>query len=65
MNDFEYIKKFSKITITKACKDLKLCRTSVVSGRCKTKDLNRVRKYLESEVAKLYLYEDERKSNSL
>lgn len=69
MTNLDYIKKFSKITITEACKKCKVSRGNIYNGNVKEEDLKRVKEYLESEVAKLYIkddgyYEDVRYSNA-
>lgn len=58
MDDLEYIKKFSKITIKDVCKKSKANRSNVLSGNASKKTINRVKRQLESEVAKLYIIED-------
>lgn len=55
MNDLEYIKKFSKITITDACKKLNIDRGNLLNGRLNSKKVKDVREELESQVAKLYI----------
>lgn len=65
MNDLEYIKNFSKISIKKACEKTKANRGNVLSGKASKKTINKVKRQLESEVAKLYIIEEnneERKS---
>ena len=58
MEDLDYIKKFSKITIKKVCEKSQVDRSNVLSGKASKKALNKVKKQIESEVAKLYLLED-------
>lgn len=55
MNDLEYIKKFNKIQLTKICKNAKVNRGNLYSGRTKKENIAKVRKTIESEIAKLYL----------
>lgn len=65
MDDLEYIKNFSKISIKKACEKTKANRGNVLSGKASKKTINKVKRQLESEVAKLYIIEEnneERKS---
>lgn len=57
-NDLEYIKKFSQITINEACKKVKVDPSNVWSGKASKKKIKQVKKVLESEVAKLYIIED-------
>lgn len=59
MTDLEYIKKFSKITITKVCKKLDINRGNLLNGRTTKSNIKKVREELESEVAKLYIKEKE------
>lgn len=58
MRDIDFIKKFSKITITGACKKAKVDRASLLSNRCKDDKAKKVREEIESEVAKLYIKEE-------
>lgn len=58
MNDLEYIKNFSKISIKKACEKTKANRGNVLSGKASKKTINKVKRQLESEVAKLYIIEE-------
>lgn len=55
MNDLEYIKKFNKIQLTKICKNAKVNRGNLYSGRTKKENIAKVRKTIESEIAKLYI----------
>jgi hypothetical protein len=57
-DDLEYIKKFSQITINEACKKAKVDPSNVWSGKASKKKIKQVKKVLESEVAKLYIIED-------
>ena len=57
--DLIFIKKFSKITITKACKDLNVDIANLSNGKTTKENEKRVRKYLENELAKIYLEECE------
>ena len=57
--DLDYIKKFSVITIGKACKKAGIDSSNLWAGRSSKKKIKEVRKILESEVAKLYLIKDE------
>ena len=60
--DLEYIKKFSMITIKEACKIARVNTSNLWSGRCSKNKIKQVKKILESEVAKLYIIEDEQTS---
>lgn len=55
MDDLEYIKSFSKINITKACKKLGINRGNLLNNKTTKENIIKVRKELESEVAKLYI----------
>lgn len=57
--DLIFIKKFSKITITKACKNLNVDVANLSNGKTTRENEKRVRKYLENELAKIYLEECE------
>lgn len=56
--DLEYIKRFSQITIIEACKKANVNKSNLWTGRTSKKNIKKVRKILESEVAKLYIIED-------
>lgn len=55
MNDLEYIKKFNQIKLTRICKNAKVNRGNLYSGRTKKENIEKVRKTIESEIAKLYI----------
>lgn len=56
MNDIDFIKNFSKITITKVCKNANVDRANLVSGRIKDETkIKAVREEIENEIAKLYI----------
>lgn len=59
MEDLEYIKKFSKITISGICERKKIDRTNLLSNRSTKKNARIVREEIESEVAKLYIKNEE------
>lgn len=59
MEDLEYIKNFSKISITDACKKNKINRSNVLNGKASKNKIKKVRKQLENDVAMLYLMRDE------
>lgn len=59
LQDLEYIKSFSKISITSACKKLNIDRGNLLNGRLKKDKVKQVREELESEVAKLYIKKGE------
>ena len=55
--DLKYIKKFSKITISRACKDLNIDLSNLYNNKTSRKNEKKVRKYLEGEIAKIYIEE--------
>lgn len=59
MDDLEFIKRFSKITVKGVCERKKLTRTNVITGKTKKSNIKKVRQGIESEIAKLYLEENE------
>ena len=58
MEDLEYIKKFSKITIKGVCEKAKVPRQNIVSGKASKKKINKVRRQIENEIATLYMLTD-------
>lgn len=58
MDDLEFIQKFSKITVASICEKLYISRQNVYNGRTSKENLNRIRKTIESEFAKLYVMEE-------
>lgn len=55
MDDETYIKRFTKITLKKACQKVGVDRSNLLSGRVKKEKVKLVREEIESEVAKLYV----------
>lgn len=55
MDDLEFIKKFSKVNISKACKKAKVNRGNLYNGNVKKEKIKLVRRILEDELARLYL----------
>ena len=53
--DLEFIKAFSKISVTDICKKKKVNRGNLLNGLSTKENSKKVRKGIESEVAKLYL----------
>lgn len=53
--DLEFIKAFSKISVTDICKKKKVNRGNLLNGLSTKANSKKVRKGIESEVAKLYL----------
>ena len=71
MNDLDYIRRFSKISIRGICNKKNIQRTNLIQGKGKYKENAKiVREEIESEIAKLYIKNEgeenvESKSNSL
>lgn len=59
MEDLDFIKGFTKISLPKICKELKIDVSNVRSGRCNKNKIKKVRKHLEKEIANLYIVECE------
>lgn len=57
MDDLEFINKFSKIKVASICQKLKINRSNVYNGRTTNENLKKVRREIESEIAKLYIIE--------
>ena len=62
MDDLEYIKKFSKINITKACKKCHVNRGNLLNNKTTEENIKKVRQELENQVAKLYVKKEELKN---
>ena len=60
MEDLEFIKRFSKVSIKKACKIAKVNRENLYNGKVKAEKVKKVKRVLESEIAKLYIIEEEK-----
>ena len=58
MEDLDYIKKFSKITLKNVCKKTKVDTSNLFKGKASKKKINKVRRQIESDIARLYLMED-------
>lgn len=58
MDDLTYIKKFSKITITDVCKKTKVNKSNLFNGKASKKNVKKVKKQIESDVARLYLVDE-------
>ena len=59
MEDLEFIKKFSKISISGICEKKKINRANLLTNRTTKKNAKIVREEIESEVAKLYIKNDD------
>ena len=60
MQDLEFIKSLSKITIKKICKKAHVSSSNLYAGRLSEEKINLVRKIFESEIAKLYIVRDDK-----
>lgn len=56
--DLEYIKKFTKISVNKVCKELGYNTANILKGKATTERVHNVRRLIEEKQAKLYLMED-------
>lgn len=67
MTDYEFIKKFSKITVKNICKQNHISASNVWAGRSSQNTMHKIRTSIESEIAKLYLKVEnvEQENNSL
>lgn len=59
MDDLEYIKRFSKISITGICEKKGINRANLLNNTTTRKNKRIVREEIESEIAKLYIKEDD------
>ena len=55
LKDLEYIKKFSKISISGICEKNKINRANLLNNKSTQKNAKIVREEIESEIAKLYI----------
>lgn len=53
MTDLEFIKKFSKIRISDICKNLKIQKNNVYTGKTKKENISRVKNEIYKELANL------------
>ena len=51
--DLDFIKAFSKITISSICNDLKIDRPNLLRGRCSAENVARVKKEIEKRFKEL------------
>lgn len=58
MKDLEFIKKFSKITVSGACKKTKVDRGGLLANRLKDEKAKTVREEIENQIARLYIKEE-------
>lgn len=52
-DDLQYIKDFSKITISQICRDLNIDRGNLMNGRASEKNIKLVKEELEKRLAAL------------
>ena len=55
MDDLEYIKRFSKISISGICEKKGINRSNLLNNNTTRKNKRIVREEIESEIAKLYI----------
>lgn len=60
MDDINFIKRFSKITISGICRKYNIDRTNLMNNRTKLENFKIIREEIESEYAKLYIKEDKK-----
>lgn len=60
MDDINFIKKFSKITISGICRKYNIDRTNLMNNRTKLENFKIIREEIESEYAKLYIKKDDK-----
>lgn len=58
MNNIEFLKEYNKITVSRACRDLKISRANLMSGRSSTENSKKVVNYIKNELLKLLLKDD-------
>lgn len=57
MSDLDYIKKFSKIKVSRICREHHISSSNLWSGRLKPDKVHLIRKAIESEVGDIYIEE--------
>ena len=65
MTELEYIKEFSKITITSACKAVNVNKSNLYHGSASKKCVTKVKHYIDREYDKLKKCYGESEDNSL
>lgn len=61
MDDINFIKRFSKITISGICRKYNIDRTNLMNNRTKLENFKIIREEIESEYAKLYIKKEDKK----
>ena len=56
--DLEFIKKFTKISVNKVCKELGYNTANILKGKATSERVHNVRRLIEEKQAKLYLMGD-------
>lgn len=51
--DLDFIKRFTQITVTKVCKDLKVDRPNLIKGNASPQTTRRVREEIEKRIEEL------------
>ena len=63
MKDLEYIKRFSKISISGICKRKNINRENLLNNKTTRKNERIIREEIESDIAKLYIKGDNENGN--
>lgn len=65
--DLNFIKKYSKISVNKVCKELGYNTANILKGKATPERVHNVRKLIEEKQAKLYIMEvrDDKEINTL
>lgn len=48
--NLRYIKRFSKITVSSICKELKINRANVLNGKASAKNIEKVKRKIEEKI---------------
>lgn len=65
--DVKFVLRFNKIRLSRICEKLQVSRTSINAGNSTLENYHKVRREIESELAKLYIkdYEEKQEFNTL
>lgn len=58
IEDLEYIKNFTKISVNRVCKELGYNTANILKGKATKERLHNVRKLIEDKQARLYIMEE-------
>lgn len=58
MNDIDFIRNFSKISISGICEKTKINRANLLNNKTSKKNIKIVRENIENEIAKLYILKE-------